>query len=286
MNLNVIRNCWACRGLAAAGQFSGLAIAQESNDLVGLINAFRSEPQSCQGKRIEAAGPLAPDAALARVEPGASSDLLEALKKQGYQAARVEAIQVSGPADAAATMKLVRERYCRQLLSQQHAQIGVSRTGVVWQVLLARPVVSPDLGKWGQAGREILRLTNSARAQARTCGGRRFSAAPPLGWRPDLGAAALAHSRDMANRNYFRHRGKGGSDVGDRAGDQGYRWRRVGENIAAGQGSAEQAVSAWLSSPPHCANMMQPEFADMGAAYAVNPNSDSTIYWTQVFGAR
>jgi len=286
MNLNVMRHCWACCGLAAAGLFSGLAIAQESNDLVGLINAFRSEPQSCQGKRIEAAGPLAPDAALARVEPGVGGDLLEAVKKQGYQAARVEAIQVSGPADAAATMKLIRERYCRQLLSQQYAQIGVSRTGVVWQILLARPVVSPDLGEWGQAGREILRLTNSARAQARTCGDRRFSAAPALGWRQDLGAAALAHSRDMANRNYFRHRGKGGSDVGDRAGDQGYRWRRVGENIAAGQGSAEKAVSAWLSSPPHCANMMQPKFADMGAAYAVNPNSDSTIYWTQVFGAR
>jgi uncharacterized protein YkwD len=32
--------------------------------------------------------------------------------------------------------------------------------------------------------------------------------------------------------------------------------------------------------------MMKPEFADMGAAYAVNPSSDSTIYWTQVFGTR
>lgn len=32
--------------------------------------------------------------------------------------------------------------------------------------------------------------------------------------------------------------------------------------------------------------MMKPEFADMGAAYAVSPNSGSTIYWTQVFGTR
>jgi len=286
MNLNAMRNCLIRCGLAAAGLFTSIASGQESSELVGLINAFRSEPQSCQGERIDAVGPLAPDAALARVKPGAGGNLLEALKEQGYRAARVEAIRLSGPADAAAAMKLVREPYCRQLLSQQYAQIGVSRTGAAWQILLARPVVSADLGEWGQAGREILRLTNSARAQARTCGGRRFSAAPPLAWIPSLGAAALAHSRDMASRNYFRHRGKDGSDVGDRAKDQGYRWRRVGENIAAGQGSAEQTVSAWLSSPPHCANLMAPEFADMGAAYAVNPNSDGTIYWTQVFGAR
>jgi len=286
MNLNIMRNRWTRCGLAAVGLFTGIASGQESSELVGLINAFRSEPQSCQGERIDAVGPLAPDAALARVKPGAVGNLLEALKEQGYQAARVEAIRVSGPIDAAAVMQQVRQRYCRQLLSQQYAQIGVSRTGVAWQILLARPVVSAGLAEWGQAGREILRLTNSARAQARTCGDRRFSAAPPLTWIPDLGAAARAHSQDMANRNYFRHRGDDGSEVGDRASDQGYRWRQVGENIAAGQGSAEQAVLAWLSSPPHCANIMKPEYAHMGAAYAVNPNSDSTIYWTQVFGAR
>jgi len=286
MNPNVMRDRWIRCGLAAAGLVTGVAHGQERSDLVGLINAFRSEPQSCQGERIDAVGPLAPDAALARVKPGAGGNLLQAVKEQGYQAARIEAIGISGPADATAAMKLISERYCRQLLGQQYAQIGVSRTGVAWQILLAQPVVSADLGEWGQAGREILRLTNHARAQARTCGDRRFSAAPPLAWIPDLGAAALAHSRDMANRNYFRHRGKDGNDVGDRARGQGYQWRQVGENIAAGQGTAEQAVSAWLSSPPHCANLMKPEFVDMGAAYAVNPNSDSTIYWTQVFGAR
>jgi uncharacterized protein YkwD len=64
---------------------------------------------------------------------------------------------------------------------------------------------------------------------------------------------------------------------------KGYAWRQVGENIAAGQGSAQQAVSAWLSSPPHCANLMNPNHREMGAAYAVNANSNSTIYWTQVF---
>jgi len=45
-------------------------------------------------------------------------------------------------------------------------------------------------------------------------------------------------------------------------------------------------MAAWLASPPHCENIMKREFAEMGAAYAVNQNSDSIIYWTQVFGTR
>ena len=31
---------------------------------------------------------------------------------------------------------------------------------------------------------------------------------------------------------------------------------------------------------------MSREFAEMGAAYAINPHSAMEIYWTQVFGAR
>jgi len=97
-----------------------------------------------------------------------------------------------------------------------------------------------------------------------------FSAAPPVRWDARLAQAALSHSGDMAKRNYFSHTGQGESRVTDRASPSGYAWRRVGENIAAGQGSVEQVVKAWLASPHHCANIMIPEFAEMGAAYVVN----------------
>lgn len=162
-SLNILRNCWPRCGLAAAGLVTGIAFGQTNSELVGLINSFRSEPQSCQGQRIDVVGPLGRDAALARVKPGAGVNLLEAARKQGYQAARLEAIWVSGPTDAAAAIKLIRERYCRQLRSPRYAQIGVSRIGVAWQILLARPVVSADLGQWERAGREILRLISVAR---------------------------------------------------------------------------------------------------------------------------
>lgn len=69
-----------------------------------------------------------------------------------------------------------------------------------------------------------------------------------------------------------------------RSARHGYRWRQIGENLAAGPNSVKQVVSGWLSSPEHCANIMNPHFTEMGAAYALNPKSDSISCWAQVFG--
>jgi len=124
----------------------------------------------------------------------------------------------------------------------------------------------------------------AVRPRARTCGKHRFAPARALHWNDKLAAAALAHSRDMAERNYFAHIDKDGDTPADRVSRHEYRWRRTGENIAAGQGSPEQVVTAWLASPPHCVNIREPRFREMGAAYVVNVQSDQTIYWTQEFG--
>jgi hypothetical protein len=274
----------SCGVLAAAALIAGPACARDDGELLDLINAYRSEPRTCEGRRTDAAGPLALVRALANAQIAADRPLLDALKAQGYQAAQAQAIVVSAPGDAQAVMALLQKRYCRPLLGRHFSEIGVSRQAGRWSIVLAQPLVSADLGDWREAGHEILRLANEARAQPRTCGSRRFDAAPSLTWAPALGAAALAHSRDMAERNYFGHRGADGSQAGDRAAREGYAWQQVGENVAAGQGSPRQAMSAWLSSPHHCANVMNPGFADMGAAYAVNPDSEATIYWTQVLG--
>ena len=273
----------SCLALLVMTVTVGPAFAQSSRELVNLINDYRSEERRCDGSRRRMAGPLAAHAGLSKVQIGADSDLQGALKKQGYLPARVQAISISGPAQASSAMALIKGRYCRPLLDPEYADIGVSREGNTWRIVLARPVLSPDLADWPDAGREILRLTNQARAESRSCGRKQFGAAQPLVWAPELAGAALVHSCDMARRNYFRHRAEDGSLAADRVENKGYSWRRVGENIAAGQGSAEQAVSAWVSSPPHCANLMNPKFTEMGAGYGVDTDSDSTIYWTQVF---
>jgi uncharacterized protein YkwD len=259
--------------------------AQGTDELVALINAYRAAPQTCDGARTTPAPALVPNAALAgvRVDPGRR--LLDALKSRGYPASSAHFITVSGPAAAADVMRFIATRYCKPLTSPQFADIGVTKSGTHWQVILARRLLSPDLGDWRATGMEVLRLTNLARATARACGNRQFGPALPLSWNAKLGAAALAHSRDMAANNYLAHVAPNGSRADDRAAKQGYGWTSLGENVAAGQGSAEQVVAGWVASPEHCVNVMDPKFAEMGAAYAVNPKSDSTIYWTQVFGA-
>lgn len=267
-----------------AAIFANVANADEADELVSQINEFRGSGESCGGAQAEQVGPLAPAAALASIPAGAGAQLQQAVRESGYQAASLQAMAVAGPGDASTVMRVFRQRYCSALLSEDFAEIGVSHEGDTWQVILAKPLLSADLGDWQQAGKAVLEQVNRARAEPRRCGSQRFDAAPPLTWNQRLGETALAHSQDMAKRDYFSHQGHDQSLAGDRASRQGYRWQRIGENIAAGHGSAEQAVSGWLASPGHCQNVMNPDFTEMGAAYATNPQSAATIYWTQMFG--
>ncbi|HYC44690.1 MAG TPA: CAP domain-containing protein [Burkholderiales bacterium] len=270
-------------GVAAYAAMTFLP-ADDPETLLQLVNAYRSAPGACAGKRVPPLGPLAPSPALAKADVGSSQALPEALKRAGYSASEAQAIVLSGSRRAGATMAVLKERYCDALLSPQFAEAGIARDGTRWTLVLARPLLSTDLGDWRAAGQEVLRLVNEARAKPRSCGDRKFDAARPVEWQPKLALASLAHSRDMARRNYFAHQSQGGTVASDRADTAGYRWTRVGENIAAGQGSPKQVVAGWLLSPSHCVNIMESAFTEMGAAYALDPDSDAKIYWTQLFG--
>jgi uncharacterized protein YkwD len=274
------------RGLLVAATVAVSASCSEDKvPLIERINAWRAASQTCGGQTMAARGPLAPSSALAAVDIGSPQQQLDqALKRAGYAASRAQAIVLAGPANSAAAMSVLKERYCSVLASSQFSEIGIARDGRTWRLVFAQPLVPADLGGWAYAGKEVLTLVNEARAQPRLCGNQKFGAAPALEWSGKLASAALAHSRDMAIHNYFAHAAKDGSTVQDRATREGYEWSGIGENIAAGQGSVASAVSSWLASPDHCMNIMKPEFSEMGAAYFVSETGDAGIYWTQVFG--
>jgi uncharacterized protein YkwD len=268
-----------------AGALLSLSVqADPHRELLDLINAYRADPPPCKGAGNEPLPPLEPSLSLSGMEMGAARNLKEAMLAVGFLAAHAEAITLSGPSDARAAMHFAAQLNCRLLLNRRYSVAGVSREGREWQIVLAQPLVSPDLGDWKEAGRQVLKLVNIARGKARTCGNTYHEAAPPLHWNAKLGAAALAHSRDMAESNYFGHKGSNGGTVATRASAEGYQWRSIGENVATGRAKPEQVMKGWLSSPGHCANVMNASFTEMGAAYAVNPKSDTIIYWTQVFG--
>ncbi|OZG71818.1 hypothetical protein BTA51_19535 [Hahella sp. CCB-MM4] len=134
--------------------------------------------------------------------------------------------------------------------------------------------------------KELLTAHNNARSQGRSCGGTYYEAAPALTWNCKLGAAATKHTQDMVDNNFFSHTGSDGSQVSDRVRAQGYNYRLVGENIAAGYSSVQQVMEGWLKSPGHCSNIMRSGYTEIGAEKISTSQADYPHYWTTVFGDR
>jgi uncharacterized protein YkwD len=94
--------------------------------------------------------------------------------------------------------------------------------------------------------------------------------------------AAYLHSEDMALNNFFSHTGSDGSSAGQRISRQGYPWSTYGENIAVGYPTVSSVIQGWLGSEGHCRNLMDPDFTETGAGYAVGPfgGNPAARYWT------
>ena len=269
--------------LLAGMAVAATAQADDSSALTRLINDYRLAPASCEGRTSEELPPLAADPRLV-LPVGRAGDLQQALSAAGYPMVNVQAISLSGPRDALAALKVLRESFCKVVLDPQFVDIGVNWQDREWRIVLARPLLAGRLGDWQAEGQKLLARVNAMRGQARQCGTQSFAAAAPLVWNATLGTTAETHSRAMANGNFFAHQDSDGRTPGDRAELAGYSGQRVGENIAAGLDTVNKVLDGWLASPNHCANLMNPQFSELGAAYATDPKSYAGIYWTAVFG--
>ena len=108
----------------------------------------------------------------------------------------------------------------------------------------------------------------------------------PLSYDADLTSAARGHSQDMGLNGYFSHTSQDGRSPGDRITAAGYSWNTYGENIAAGQTTPAAVVAGWMNSPGHRANILSPNFCDLGVGYAYVASSPYGHYWTQNFGRK
>ena len=215
---------------------------------------------------------------------GRGESLDRAELRAGYRAAQSLWIRISGATDDDAVARTVGGRFCGRLADPRLRNIGVygDGSGNLW-VVVAEPFTTPRVRDAAAVSRIVLALTNQARARARTCGWRHFPAAPPLVLAPALTRAARAHSRDMAVHDFFSHSGSDGSTPGQRVTHAGYRWSMVGENIASGVQTPQEAVAGWLASPHHCTNIMTAGFRQMGVAFAVDAANPQVIAWTEDF---
>jgi uncharacterized protein YkwD len=109
----------------------------------------------------------------------------------------------------------------------------------------------------------------------------------PLAVSPTLSAGAVWKARHMATYRYIAHDDPAPPlqrTPAERVQACGYpRSALVGENIAAGQDSAELVMNGWLGSPGHRANIERARFAAIGVGAA--RSASGAIYWVQEFGS-
>jgi uncharacterized protein YkwD len=129
---------------------------------------------------------------------------------------------------------------------------------------------------------QVLELVNQRRSEGANCDGTAFGPTQPLEMDTQLRCAARLHAKDMVDRDFFSHESPDGEDPWTRIENAGFEGSPSGENIAAGQGSAEAVMQTWMESGEHCANIMSPSATHIGVGYA--RGGDWGHLWTQTFG--
>jgi uncharacterized protein YkwD len=255
------------------------------DELVSAFNAVRT--LGCD-KRPGVPAPMLSSPQLDKAARAMSMGLklADALDTQDYRATRTNTIWLSGLQGVAAITDMAVKNYCAVLTEPALKEIGIWQQGAQTWIIAAAPFAPVSQAQSEDVAAKVLDLVNAARSKARICGDKQYAAVGTLKLNDTLTSVALGHAADMAKNNYFAHQARDGSQPADRATRGGYRWRAVGENIAAGQSTPEAAVEGWIKSPPHCANLMGAQYAEMGVAFSVNKASEAGIYWVQMFGTQ
>lgn len=98
-----------------------------------------------------------------------------------------------------------------------------------------------------------------------------------------LQAQADAYACELITYDFFAHENPvTGSTLRDRTEQFHYEYQTVGENLAAGQPTPDEVMTAWMNSPGHAANILRPEFTEIGIG--IRLGGDYGIYWVQEFG--
>lgn len=114
---------------------------------------------------------------------------------------------------------------------------------------------------------QVVKLVNAERAKA----GLGALASDAL-----LDKVALAKAKDMSNNNYFAHQSPTYGSPFDMMKQFGVTYSYAGENIAKGQKTPQEVVTAWMNSEGHRANILSKNFTHIGVGYFNG-------YWAQEF---
>ncbi|MDF9844822.1 MULTISPECIES: CAP domain-containing protein [unclassified Paenibacillus] len=115
--------------------------------------------------------------------------------------------------------------------------------------------------------KQVVDLVNKERAAA---------GLSPVAALDSLNKVAAAKATDMRVNNYFSHTSPTYGSPFDMMKSFGITYRAAGENIAMGQKSPQEVMTAWMNSAGHRANILSANFNYIGVGYDNN-------YWVQEF---
>ncbi|OGD69023.1 hypothetical protein A3I18_00215 [Candidatus Campbellbacteria bacterium RIFCSPLOWO2_02_FULL_35_11] len=96
---------------------------------------------------------------------------------------------------------------------------------------------------------------------------RQLNGLPSLVYNEKLSLAAQNKVNDMFNLQYFAHESPTGAGPADLANDVDYKYLMVGENLALGNYESDKIlVDAWMNSPGHRANILNPKYTEIGVS--------------------
>lgn len=119
---------------------------------------------------------------------------------------------------------------------------------------------------------EVLKLVNQERSK---------QGLKALTLSDELTNVATLKAKDMRDKNYFDHTSPTYGSPFEMMRRFGIQYSSAGENIAAGQKTAQEVMNSWMNSSGHRANILNKDYEQLGVGY-VEGGSYGT-YWVQMF---
>lgn len=107
----------------------------------------------------------------------------------------------------------------------------------------------------------------------------------PLAENSDLDSAAQNKAANMFSENYWAHFAPSGKTPWDFILSSGYKFSFAGENLAKNFYNPNEVINAWMASPTHQENLLNPKYKDIGIAVEDGVlNGQKTTLVVQMFG--
>lgn len=100
---------------------------------------------------------------------------------------------------------------------------------------------------------------------------------------PVLTSMAESYATEMIEKGFFAHENPTNDEgPAERAYRVGYVFIEIGENLAAGQETAEQAINEWMASPEHRDVILGMQWREVGIG--IRLGGQYGVYWVLEFG--